>query len=202
MLAEPPISSNLICTGTKIFINILKERKELRENEDHSEEILDLMVYLDGIVIDFYKHHFKFASWNETKMCDLFQNIIPLPPIDQYFAKDAEQLSRAPLNGFLIDLFLRMYDTTDNNNCLFDVNDDLIMTSMSHCKEVKEFDAYIYLVLRVKDVIKLNALRQEDIFNFSSRDNYNDNIEEEDQKKADIDFNNDDDEINENQVKK
>lgn len=205
LLAEPPFSSMLIHTYVKIFIDILDERKKLYENEEKTTEILDSMLDLDGIVIDFFRHHFKFADKKkEVKMCDLFQSIIPLSPFDQFFSKEALRIIRTPLNGFIYDFFLRYYNTNDNSNTLFEVNEDVNMTTIAHIREIKEFDAYIHFALNIRDIIKLNPMPSDYIYNFSMRSNYDDDDDnnEEEEIKTKIFLNEEEEAVNENQVNK
>lgn len=178
LLAEPPISSSLINSYVSIFIHLLKERKELRENNDHSNKTLDSMVRLDGTLIDFYRHHFNFSN-QEVKFSDLFNTIIPLPSDDAYFAEEVQTSIRAPLNGFVLDFILRMLNP--NENTFFDVDDDLFCTSISHCNEIKAIDNKISHILAFKDHAYLDALSENAVFNISINDNYYGDDEEEDE---------------------
>ena len=94
------------------------------------------MISIDGIILDFYQHHFDFGKdFLDTNFSKLLAegDIIPLPLTDKIYKKQFINLKRPILNGFLINFILRMSSMETNSFFMFDYMQNITTMGREKC---------------------------------------------------------------------
>ena len=164
LFCEPPISSQLIYSCTDIFIQLSRTRRRILKTKPITDANRKVMVEIDGIILDFYQHHFRFGKkYPKATLPELVLKkvIVPLEPMNDYYQTKEENKRRAALSGFVVDFFLRM--TSMRTNPFFQVNGGKKITKMGRakcftCNNLGEFFKY-------KDYTNFDLLKESTIYN-------------------------------------
>ena len=187
LFCEPPISSQLIYSCTDIFIQLSRTRRRILKSKQMTKTKRDQMVEIDGIILDFYQHHFRFGrKYPKTTLPELVLKkvIVPLNPIDRFYQKDETNKRRAILNGFITDFAIRMSNM--RTNPFFLIGDEMSITEMGHSKCFSCFNHCNFLEYKFFSNFKLF---KNSTF-YSIKDEYEENVGD------------DEDEIDEEQYQK
>lgn len=91
------------------------------------------MVEIDGIILDFYQHHFRFGrKCINITLPELVSKkvIVPLNPLDKFYQKDEKYKRRAILNDFISDFTFRMSNM--RTNPFFLIDNEISISKMGH----------------------------------------------------------------------